>query len=186
MRQGERAEAEGATPLGRETVGAAHLPKIVPFTPFVLKSEKAYSLIETDMTPWRASLGGQRFKPDSWRGLHRYQLIGVNREGRIALWIHDMGPADQFEFGDLQVLALWEETVRWVQDKATDIRENDLAFARSVIHERQQILRERWPRMAEEQNELLRLNLANRSVFGPALKVERNGSSASMRKEQAV
>ncbi len=183
MRQAQRREAEGATPVSRADVGGAHLPKIVPFTPSILGGEKAYSLIETDMTPWRASLGGERFTPDSWTGLRRYQLIGVNREGRIALWVHDMGPAENYEFGALQVLALWEETVEWVQEKATEIREGDLAFARSVIHERQALLKERWPKMAQEQAELLRLNLANRSVFGPALKVERN---AFVRKEMVT
>lgn len=146
----------------------------MPFTPFVFGNEKVYSLIETDMTPWRASLGGKRFTPDSWQGLRRYQLIGVNRGGRIALWVHDMGPADVFRFGDLQVLCLWEETVAWAQDKAQDIREGDLAFAESVVRERQQILKERWPEMAYQQNELLRKNLANQSVFGPAVKAERN------------
>ncbi|KKN31679.1 hypothetical protein LCGC14_0821440 [marine sediment metagenome] len=154
----------------------------MPYTPTVLLSEPAYSLIETDMTPYRASLGGKRFKPDTWRGLHRYQIVGVNRDGRIALWMHDLGPAENFEFGPLQVLSLWEETVEWVQDKAAEIRVECAAEARRFIQGRQQELKERWPEMAYRQAELLRLNLANRSVFGPALKVERN---AFVRKDKA-
>lgn len=151
----------------------------MPFTSFVFGNEKAYSLIETDMTPWRASRGGTTFTPDSWAGRRRYQLIGVNRSGRIALWVHDMGPAEAFRFGDLQVLALWEETVEWVQEKAREIREQDLAFAESVIRERQAVLKERWPEMAHRQNELLKKNQANQSVFGPHLRVERNAGRGS-------
>ncbi len=143
-------------------------------------NEKAYALIETDMTPWRASLGGKRFTPDSYIGLRRYQLIGVNRGDRIALWVHDMGDAANFDFGALQVLGLWEETVAAVQDIANDIREKDAAFSRDVMASRQQELKERWPEMAYKQNELLRLNLRNQSTFGPAVRVERN---AFVRKE---
>ena len=154
----------------------------MPFTPFVFGNEMAYSLIETDMTPWRASLGGERFTPDSYIGLRRYQLIGVNRDDRITLWVHDMGPAEDYDFGALEVLCLWEETVEWAQDIANDIRATDAAFSRNVIRERQQQLKEQWPEMAEQQAELLRLNLANRSAFGPFVKVERN---AFVRKESA-
>lgn len=179
-RQGQRKEAAGATPVGRTDTGKATLPKVVPFTPFVLASERAYALIETDMTPWRASLGGERFKPDTWRGLRRYQIIGVNRDGRIALWMHDMGPAESFGFGALQVLSLWEETVASVQHIADDIRERDAEFSRKLIAARQQQLKDRWPEMGYRQAEQLRLNRANRSVFGPAVRVERN---AFVRKE---
>lgn len=153
----------------------------MPFTPFVFGDEKAYALIETDMTPWRASLGGKRFTPESWQGLKRYQLIGVNRGDRIALWVHDMGPAESFDFGALQVVGLWEETVAAVQDIANDIREKDAAFARDVVKMRQQYLKEKWPEMAYQQSELLKLNQANRSVFGPAVCAERN---AFVRKEK--
>lgn len=146
----------------------------MPFTPFVLRDERTYALIETDMTPWRASLGGKRFMPESWRGLRRYQMIGVNRGDRIALWVHDMGPAESFDFGALQVLSIWEHTVAEVQDIAEDIRLKDAPFARDVIKVRQQLQGERWPEMAYRQSELLRLNLANQSVFGPAVRVERN------------
>lgn len=180
-RQGQREEAAGATPLSGESVGPASLSsKIVPFTPFIFGNERAYALFETDMTPWSASLGGERFIPDSYIGLHRYQFIGVNRGDRIALWIHDMGEAGSFDFGPLQVLSLWEETVEWLQDKAQEIRENDAAFNRAVIKERQEYLKERWPEMAYRQAELLRLNRANQSVFGPAVTAERN---AFVRKE---
>ncbi len=157
----------------------------MPFTPFVFGNEMAYSLIETDMTPWRASLGGERFTPDSYIGLRRYQLIGVKRGDRISLWVHDMGPAKNFDFGALEILCLWEETVEWAQEKATEIRENDAASARSFIEGRQQQLKEQWPKMAERQQELLQLNIANRSVFGSALNVQRN-AFARVRKERSA
>ncbi len=136
--------------------------------------EKAYALIETDMTPWAASTGGTQFTPESYIGLRRYQFIGVNRGDRIALWVHDMGDAAGFDFGALEVLSLWEETVAAVQDIADDIREKDAAFNRNVILARQQELKERWPEMAYKQSELLRLNLRNQSIFGPAVVAERN------------
>ncbi len=126
------------------------------------------------MTPYRASRGGTTFTPGSWLGLRRYQIIGVNRGGRIALWMHDMGPAEDFRFGPLQVVALWEETVDWVQGKALEIRENDLAFMENVIKERQAILKETWPLMADRQRDLLKKHQNNQSVFGPHLRVERN------------
>lgn len=173
-RRSQRKEAASATPLGGADVGQAGLSKIVPFTPFVFGNEKAYALIETDMTPWAASSGGTTFKPDSYIGLRRYQFIGVNRGDRIALWVHDMGDAADFDFGALEVLSLWEETVDWMQDIANDIREKDAEFNRNVIRARQQELKERWPEMAYKQNELLRLNRRNQSTFGPAVRVERN------------
>lgn len=179
-RQGERKEAAGATPLSGEGVGQAGLPQIVSFTPFVFGNEKVYALIETDMTPWAASSGGTFFTPESYIGLRRYQFIGVNRGDRIALWVHDMGDAGDFDFGALQVLSLWEETVEEVQDIANDIRLKDAAFNRDVIKARQQELKELWPEMAYKQNELLRLNLRNQSTFGPAVSAERN---AFVRKE---
>ena len=173
-RQGQRKEAAGATPLSGEGVGQTGLPSVVAFTPFVFDNEKVYALIETDMTPWAASHAGTQFTPESYVGLRRYQFIGVNRGDRIALWVHDMGPAESFDFGALEVLSLWEETVAEVQDTANDIREKDAAFNRNVILARQQELKELWPEMAYKQSELLRLNLRNQSVFGPAVVAERN------------
>lgn len=126
------------------------------------------------MTPWRASRGGTTFTPDSYVGLRRYQIIGVNRSGHIALWMHDMGPAEDFRFGSLQVVALWEETVEWVQAKALEIREKDLAFAESVIKERQAILKETWPIMAQRQVDLRKKYQTNQSTFGPHMRAERN------------
>lgn len=126
------------------------------------------------MTPYRASLGGRRFQPETWRYMHRYQVIGVNRDGRMALWMHDMGLASDFAFGDLQVLSLWEDTVDAVRDMADDVRQRALEEQQSFIQERQQLLKERWPKMALEQAALLRLNRDNVSVFGPAMKAERN------------
>ncbi len=173
-RQGQRKEAASATPISGEGVGQAGLSKVVSFTPFVFGNEKAYALIETDMTPWAASSGGTQFTPESYIGLRRYQFIGVNRGDRISLWVHDMGPAESFDFGALQVLSLWEETVEMVQDTADDIRENDAAFSRNVMESRQQELKELWPEMAYKQSELLRLNLRNQSTFGPAVRATRN------------
>lgn len=124
------------------------------------------------MTPLTAS-EKHGYKPASWKGRHRYQIIGVNRGGQLALHYHDMGESKNFLYGGLRVPALWEHSVAELQDIAEQIRE-DGEWERELVKERQGEIGNFGERLTE-QYEVAALNLANRSVFGEHLSVSRNG-----------
>lgn len=60
--------------------------------------------------------------PDS-KGFHRYQIIQVVRDGRIAEWRKDMGLAGNFKgVKQLRIPALLEHTVDELMDMADYLR----------------------------------------------------------------
>lgn len=73
---------------------------IMTATISVNHNEKAYSLQEVHLQ-----------SPGS-RGFHRYRIIVVNRDGRLAEFREDMGEAKNFKgVKQFNVPALWEHTV---------------------------------------------------------------------------
>uniref|UniRef100_A0A6M3LM19 Uncharacterized protein n=1 Tax=viral metagenome TaxID=1070528 RepID=A0A6M3LM19_9ZZZZ len=57
------------------------------------------------------------------RGIRRYRIIGVNRDGRIAEYREDMGLAKKYKgVKELHIPALWEHTVDELRDLADDLR----------------------------------------------------------------
>ena len=145
---------------------------LAPITLFLNPDEKAFGLDETVMTPFAARQRG--YPSDSWAGRHRYQIIGVNRDGKLTLHCRDMGLSENFNYGGIRIAALWEHSVAEVQDMAEQIREGG-AWERGIIAERQG--QKPWGERLDEQYDTARQNLANRSIFGHYLTVERNGRS---------
>jgi len=77
----------------------------------VLGNEKAIALVETNQqTPGN-------------HGFHRYQIIYVPRDGRMAEFRKDMGPSDNFTgFNAMNIPSLLEHTVDELMDLADELR----------------------------------------------------------------
>ncbi len=81
-------------------VGNTGLDKMIVGTLEVQPNEKAYSLQEVHMQA-----------PDS-SGFHRYKIIIVNRDGKLAEYREDMGLASKYKgIRQFNVPSLWEHTV---------------------------------------------------------------------------
>lgn len=147
------------------------MANLAPITHFLHPNEKVFALEEAVMTPLVAEKK-HGYKPENYQGKHRYQIIGVNRGGRLALHYHDMGESKNFSYGGIRIPVVWEHSVAEVQDMAEQLRE-DGAWEREIVKERQGKID--FGKALDEQYDLARQNLANRSVFGPAVQVVRNG-----------
>ena len=112
-------------------------PKILPVTEYILPNEKAYVLAEVTATPYRMSRAGRRFVPDDWSGLHRWQLVWVNRGDALAMHIEDLGLASAFKAGAFQIIAVWEHTVAECRDMAATQRGLDGADMADFLAHRQ-------------------------------------------------
>ena len=145
---------------------------LAPITAFLMPNEKAFGLDEVVMTPMTVQERG--FNPSELTGRHRYQVIGVVRSDKLALHYHDMGLSKNFSYGGLRIAALFEHTVAELQDMAEQIR-SDTTWEESIIAERQG--QRPWGERLDEQEEILALNLGNKSTFGQFEQVARNGRS---------
>ncbi len=76
------------------------MSELVLATPYVSGNEKAYSLQEVHMQ-----------SPD-YSGFHRYRILIVNRDGKLAEYREDMGLAKNFKgIRQFNVPSLWEHSV---------------------------------------------------------------------------
>lgn len=143
---------------------------ITPIATTVSPDEKAFALIELNMTPYSFLKAGRKGKPKSWSGMHRWQVIYVNRGDRLAEYHRDMGDAALYEVGSLRIPSLWEHTVAELQDIADNVRSLKRQ-QRSMMAELQgesTLLRD-----AEAFVEEVYKRRRRRSVFGPAISVQR-------------
>ena len=84
---------------------------IIPATLSVNPNEKAYSYQEVHLQ-----------SPGS-RGFHRYKILIVNRDGKLAEYREDMGLAKNFRgIRQFNVPALWEHSVEELLDIANILR----------------------------------------------------------------
>lgn len=80
-------------------------------TTYVIGDEKAWGLFEI-----------HEQSPGS-KGFHRYQIIQVNRDGKIAEFRRDMGSAKGFKgVNQIRIPSLWEHTVDELMDIANHLR----------------------------------------------------------------
>ena len=76
------------------------MAKLVLVANTIIGNEKAWGVFELD----RQSPG--------YSGIHRYQIIQVNRDGKIAEFRRDLGLASKFKgVKQLRIPSLWEHTV---------------------------------------------------------------------------
>jgi len=87
--------------------------KIYPITLTVAPLEKAMALYElNEMSPGN-------------RGWHRYQVILVLRDGKLAEYRHDMGESKNFKgVRLLNIPSLWEHTVDYLTKLAEELRKD--------------------------------------------------------------
>lgn len=84
---------------------------IIPATSYILDNEKAWSLQEI-----------HEQSPDS-RGFHRYRIILVKRDGKLAEYREDMGEAKLYKgVRQSNVPSIWEHSVAELLDIADVLR----------------------------------------------------------------
>ena len=87
------------------------MTKLYPITLTVAPYERAMALYEVNEQ-----------SPDS-RGMHRYQIILVARDGRLAEYRKDMGESKNFKgVRFINIPSLWEYTVDYLQKLAEELR----------------------------------------------------------------
>jgi len=85
--------------------------KLYPITLTVIPHEKAMALYEVNEQ-----------SPDS-RGMHRYQIILVARDGKLAEYRTDMGESKNFKgVRFINIPSLWVHTVDYLQKLAEELR----------------------------------------------------------------
>lgn len=144
---------------------------LTPIATTVSPDEKAFALVEVVLTPYSFTKGGRKFRPKSWSGKHRYQILYVNRGDRIAEYHRDLGDAALFESGPFRIPSLWEHTVGELQEIADNVRSR-VKEDRSVMAElqgRSTLVRD----AAAFFEEVYKRRRGQQSVFGPAIKVQR-------------
>ena len=144
---------------------------LTPIATTVSPEEKAYLLVEVNLTPYVFSKGGRKFRPKTFSGQHRYQVILVNRGDRLAEYHRDMGDAALFESGPFRIPSLWEHSVGELQDIADNVRSR-VKEDRSVTAELQGRSTLKRDAMAFFE-EVYKRRRGHQSVFGPAIKVQR-------------
>ena len=107
------------------------------------------------------------------RSLRRRQRVWVNRNDQIVFFTKDLGAAASFTYPELQIPAEWVHTVAELQGIAEQVR--DGTDVQELMAERQSesTLVTDWLEQVERRRKVI----ANRSVFGPAGKTQRNGFS---------
>ena len=94
----------------------------MPITTTVLGSEKAWAYTEAHMQSPTNS------------GFRRYRIIRVNRDGRLAEYREDMGPAKTFKgVRQLSIPSLWEHTVDELRGWADELRYEPLIGLNELI-----------------------------------------------------
>lgn len=84
---------------------------VVVGTTYANPDEAAYALVEMNI-----------MSPKPGAGWHRYQLIYVNRDDKLAEFRRDLGPREAFDSMQFRIPALWEHTVAELLDLATELR----------------------------------------------------------------
>jgi hypothetical protein len=151
--------------------GVEHTPqnlnKRFPKTLSVDPDERAWGLFETNTNTF-----------DS-RGYRRFQVIEVNRNGELARYIEDLGPAVLFPATPFVIPSLFEHTVAELRDIAERQRnrpERWLDFQKELAGESTLIQDAiRW-------NEALYKASRNMTVNGPLITIQRNGVPSRVRR----
>lgn len=88
------------------------MTSIQPITTTVFGNEKAYSYMEINQP---SSVPG--------KGMRRYRIILVNRDGKMSEYREDMGSAKKFKgVKQLNIPSLWEHSVDELRGLADELR----------------------------------------------------------------
>ncbi len=130
-----------------------------PVTFYVVDDELAWNLREQNLV---------RPPTHQW---HRWQIITVIRNDRLAEHWTDLGPAEMFPAPQIEIPSLKEHTVAELKDMAQRWRHEEGGRKRIAELQAESTLRDDIMNQFEEGKRIM----ANQSVFGPALAHQRNG-----------
>lgn len=131
-----------------------------PATDIVTKDEKAWSLGERNLV-----------RPPEFH-LHRYQIVTVVRDDKLAEWWKDLGPAERFTAPEFEVPSFFEHSVAELREIATQQRERDTYWGDFMAAQAaDSTLISDFLNRVEENWKLI----YNQSTFGPGGHVQRNG-----------
>ena len=134
-------------------------------------NEKAYLLCEVNLTPVRLFKNSEE-RPVSFQGRHRWQLIWVNRNDRLAIHKTDLGPAANFKAEPFRIPSFWMHSIAQLQHIAERERLGDDYWQKRLaeLASENTLITDFIDQCAEAQRVI-----ANQSVFGPAIRRQRNG-----------
>lgn len=126
----------------------------------VHEDELAYMLVELNLV-----------RPPSYQS-RRYQVITVQRDGKLHDWWTDLGPAKDFPAPQIAIPGLFEETVGSLRDVAEIQRDHGPRQQKRIREmEAESTL---IPDMLAQHEQGKRI-IANQSSFGPLVSRPRNG-----------
>lgn len=126
----------------------------------VLPDEKVYFLSERNL------------RTRDYKHLRRWQIVGVNRNGNMAFWTRDLGPAVQFRTPEVRIVSLWEHSFAEVLDMAERQRTYDDSIQEFMRNAKgESTLIKDFLEQLERDKKVLR----RQSVFGPKVRSQRNG-----------
>lgn len=131
---------------------------VVPVTDHISPDEKALKLQELN------------YLTDQYREAHRWQFIYVNRGGKLAVYITDMGLAVNWSHGEIIIVSNWEDSVAYLQEEANKMRFEDALTKLLQEAKAESTLANDWLRLRSEIWE----QAHNRSHFGPRFRKQRN------------
>lgn len=138
---------------------------VVRVTSYVQKDEKAACLVE------RIHVLPDPANPNVHHA-RRVQTITVNRDGQLADYTTDLGPASQYKSQEFQILGVWEHSVAELQEMADIERLKENYWQRFLAEKSaESTLIPDFLTHLEERREIAH----NRSKFGPGVRKQRNG-----------
>ena len=125
---------------------------VLPVAGDVSPNEKAYYLVEMVLNPLNLKHPSASAHEGGIRGMHRWQIITVNRNGNLAYHYHRLGPAEMFPVLEIRIPSYWEYSVAELQDAAAHIR----ALPKETVQGKQaeiepQDLKKGWIDQSEQQ-----------------------------------
>lgn len=132
---------------------------VMPQTLHVSVDEKAYALVE------------RNFLTADYKEERRWQFIYVLRDGEVAEWVRDLGPAKNFTAPEYRLFSLFEDSVGHLMELADKDRWGDDYWQKYAAEKRaESTIVDDFKRYIDEALK----QKANQSTFGPAFNRQRN------------
>ena len=148
---------------------------IARMTTVIDRNEPCYWLLQVRLTPYNASKAGFKYEPATWTGTPLIRVVWVNRDGHLAEFQEWLDEGEE-----VQVPGVWEINV----EEAIFLADQYSTLGIEQTRE--------WMLQAQAESTLIEDAIAweyqktemaqNRSSFGPAVSVQRNGFSQELRR----
>lgn len=163
--------ADGFVPTPKDFSPALGIARM---TDVVNRNEKAFWLLQVHLTPYNAAKAGMKYEPHTWQGRPLIRVIWVNRDGHLAEYQEWLDEGEE-----VQVPCVWELSVEeaiYAADRYSHLGSEDTAKWLAEAQAESTLIEDviRWE---EQKSEMAR----NRSTFGAAQRVQRNGFPMQLR-----